>query len=116
MNHPQPASLSSWRTPPETHFVVGDLQRTFLRIADNLGWGEQTWLGAPIWQLAGTAVVVPSEKYPDAKRSNPRVALRGFLSERNDFLVIPDDTSTGVSNFSDSVLRKAPPEVHGGST
>lgn len=56
--------------------------------------------------LADTPVVVPSEKYPDAKRSNPRVALRRFLSERSDFMVIPDYTSTGISNFPDSVLRR----------
>lgn len=56
--------------------------------------------------LADTPVVVPSEKYPDAKRSNPRVALRHFLSERSDFQVIPDYTATGISNFPDSVLRK----------
>lgn len=246
--------LPSWRTPPEArpdlNFIVRDLQRTFLRVADNLRWYEQTWLGVPIWQLADdlvalqrivfdanpkwivetgtkfggsaiffasllammgrtagadggvitvdvhetsearellsdqphrfapwvrqrligdakapeilaainatieanpgsvmvflddwhdgdhvyaemqmysrlvtpggilivadttfedladTPVVVPSEKYPDAKRSNPRVALRRFLSERNDFLVVPDYTSTGISNFPDSVLRK----------
>lgn len=57
--------------------------------------------------LADTPVVMPSEKYPDAKRSNPRVALKRFLSERSDFQVIPDYTSTGISNFPDSVLRKA---------
>ena len=56
--------------------------------------------------LADTPVVVPSEKYPDAKRSNPRVALRRFLAEHNDFQVIPDYTSTGISNFPDSVLRR----------
>lgn len=246
---------SNWRTPPETrpdlNFVVRDLQRTFLRVADNLRWYEQTWLGVPIWQLADdlvalqrivfdanpkwivetgtkfggsaiffasllammgrtagsgggvitvdvhetaeakallsdephrfaphvrqrligdakapeilaaisatiaadpgpvmvflddwhdgdhvyaemqlysklvtpggilivadttfedladTPVVVPSEKYPDAKRSNPRVALRRFMAERNDFVVVPDYTSTGISNFPDSVLRRA---------
>jgi cephalosporin hydroxylase len=248
-------ALPSWRTPPDArpdlNFVVKDLQRTFLRVADNLRWYEQTWLGVPIWQLADdlvalqrivfdanpkwivetgtkfggsaiffasllammgrtnesgggvitvdvhetnearellsdkphrfapfvrqrligdakapevlaaisetiaadpgsvmvflddwhdgdhvyaemqvysklvtpggilivadttfedladTPVVVPSEKYRDAKRSNPRVALRRFLSERSDFLVVPDYTSIGVSNFPDSVLRKA---------
>lgn len=248
------AASPNWRTPPEVrpdlNFVVSDLQRTFLRVADNLRWYEQTWLGVPIWQLADdlvalqrivfdadpkwivetgtkfggsaiffasllammgrtagtgggiitvdvhettearellsdqphrfasfvrqrligdakapeilaaisatiaadpgpvmvflddwhdgdhvyaemqvysklvtpggilivadttfedladTPVVVPSEKYPDAKRSNPRVALRRFLSERSDFLVVPDYTSTGVSNFPDSVLRR----------
>ena len=244
----------NWRTPPEVcpdlNFVVSDLQRTFLRVADNLRWYEQTWLGVPIWQLADdlvalqrivfdanpkwivetgtkfggsaiffasllammgrtagagggiitvdvhetteardllsdqphrfapfvrqrligdakapeilaaisatiaadpgsvmvflddwhdgdhvyaemqvysklvtpggilivadttfedladTPVVVPSEKYPDAKHSNPRVALRRFLSECSDFLVVPGYTSTGVSNFPDSVLRR----------
>jgi cephalosporin hydroxylase len=227
------ASLD-WRTPPEVrpdlNFVVRDLQRTFLRVADNLRWYEQTWLGVPIWQLANdlvalqrivfdanpkwivetgtkfggvitvdvhettearellsdkphhfaplirqrligdakapeilaaisatiaadpgpvmvflddwhdgdhvyaelqvysklvtpggilivadttfedladTPVMVSSEKYPDAKLSNPRVALRRYLSERNDFLVVPDYTFTGISNFPDSVLRKA---------
>lgn len=57
--------------------------------------------------LADTPVAVPSEKYPDAKRSNPRVALRRFLSERSNFLVVADYTATGISNFPDSVLRKA---------
>jgi len=46
----------SWRTPPEAcpdlNFVVRDLQRAFLRVADNLRWYEQSWLGVPIWQLA----------------------------------------------------------------
>ena len=254
MSHLPTTNTSNWRTPPEArpdlNFVVKDLQRTFLRVADNLRWYEQTWLGVPIWQLADdlialqrivfdanpkwivetgtkfggsaiffasllammgrtaeggggvitvdvhetleakdllqdkphrcapfvrqrligdakapeildaitatiaadpgtvmvflddwhdgdhvyaemqvyskfvtpggimivadttfedladTPVVVPSEKYPDAKRSNPRVALRRFMSERNDFQVIPDYTSTGISNFPDSVLRK----------
>ena len=253
-----------WRTPPEArpdlNFVVRDLQRTFLRVADNLRWYEQTWLGVPIWQLADdlvalqrivfdanpkwivetgtkfggsaiffasllammgraagsgggvitvdayettearellsdkphriapwvrqrligdakapeilaainatiatdpgpvmaflddlhdgdhvyaelqlysqlvtpggilivadttfedladTPVVMSSEKYPDAKRSNPRVALKRFLAERSDFLVVVDYTSTGISNFPDSVLRKAELNVHGSST
>ncbi|MBI4938223.1 MAG: class I SAM-dependent methyltransferase [Nitrosomonadales bacterium] len=56
--------------------------------------------------LADTPVAAPSEKYPDAKRSNPRVALGRFLSERGDFTVVPDYTSTGISNFPDSVLRR----------
>jgi cephalosporin hydroxylase len=56
--------------------------------------------------LADTPLIVPSEKYPDAKHSNPRVALRRFLSERSDFLVVPDYTTTGISNFPDCVLRK----------
>lgn len=57
--------------------------------------------------LADTPIVAASKKYPDAKRSNPRVALRRFLAERSDFAAVPDYTSTGISNFPDSVLRKA---------
>ena len=56
--------------------------------------------------LADTPIIVPSEKYPDAGRSNPRVAMKRFLSERGDFRVVPDYSSTGISNFPDSVLRK----------
>ncbi len=56
--------------------------------------------------LADTPVAQPSAKYPDAKRSNPRVALRRFLSERNDFMVDTSYTANGISNFPDSVLRK----------
>jgi cephalosporin hydroxylase len=56
--------------------------------------------------LADTPVAAPSGKYPDARRSNPRVALRRFLAERNDFVVVPGYTSTGISNFPDSVLRR----------
>jgi cephalosporin hydroxylase len=56
--------------------------------------------------LADTPVLTPTKKYPDAKHSNPRVALRRFLAERSDFLVVPGYTSTGISNFPDSVLRK----------
>jgi len=56
--------------------------------------------------LADTPIAAPSEKYPDASRSNPRVALRRFLAERRDFEVVLDYTSTGISNFPDSVLRK----------
>jgi len=56
--------------------------------------------------LADTPVVAPSAKYPDAKKSNPRVALRRFLAENGDFAVVPDYTSAGISNFPDSVLRR----------
>ena len=56
--------------------------------------------------LADTPVVGPSAKYPDAKNSNPRTALRRFLAERGDFEVVPDYTATGISNFPDSVLRR----------
>jgi cephalosporin hydroxylase len=56
--------------------------------------------------LADTPVVAPSPKYPDAKKSNPRVALRRFLTGCSDFGVVPDYTSAGISNFPDSVLRR----------
>jgi len=56
--------------------------------------------------LADTPVVAPSAKYPDAKNSNPRTALRRFLAARGDFAVVPEYTSTGISNFPDSVLRR----------
>lgn len=62
MNHSQPGISSSWRTAPEMRpdldFVVKDMQRTFLRVADNLRWYEQTWLGVPIWQLADDLVAL----------------------------------------------------------
>jgi cephalosporin hydroxylase len=60
--------------------------------------------------LADTPVVASGGKYPDAKRSNPRVALRRFLAERSDFRVVSEYTSTGISNFPDSVLRKTAKE------
>lgn len=56
--------------------------------------------------LADTPIVAPSAKYPDAKTSNPRVALRRFLAGHTDFDVVPDYTSDGISNFPDSVLRR----------
>jgi cephalosporin hydroxylase len=56
--------------------------------------------------IADTPAAAPSKKYPDAKNSNPRAALRRFLAERGDFAVVPDYTGTGISNFPDSVLRK----------
>jgi cephalosporin hydroxylase len=56
--------------------------------------------------LADTPVCLPGTKYPDAKYSNPRVALKRFLAEHDDFQVVHDYTLTGISNFPDSVLRK----------
>jgi len=56
--------------------------------------------------LADTPVLEPSEKYPDAKNSNPRTALRRFLAEREDFEAVPDYTAAGISNFADGVLRR----------
>jgi len=65
--------------------------------------------------IADTPAVVPSRKYPDARNSNPRVALRRFLAERKDFVVVPEYTATGISNFPDSVLRKLAAAGSGGS-
>jgi len=49
-------------TSPETHpdlnYAVGDLRRTMLRVAANLRWYEQSWLGMPIWQLADDIVAL----------------------------------------------------------
>lgn len=56
--------------------------------------------------LADTPVLPRSAKYPDAKRSNPRVAVKRFLAGSSDFEVVADYTSTGISNFPDGVLRK----------
>jgi cephalosporin hydroxylase len=58
--------------------------------------------------IADTPAAAPSEKYPDAKRSNPRVALKRFLAGRRDFEVVAGYTGTGISNFPDSVLRRLP--------
>ena len=66
--------------------------------------------------LADTPVGQPSEKYPDAARSNPRVALRRFLAGHGDFAAIPDYTATGISNFPDGVLRKVSLKWSGDST
>jgi cephalosporin hydroxylase len=51
-----------WRTPadprPDLNFVVKDLQRSLTRVAANLRWYEQTWLGVPIWQLPDDLVAL----------------------------------------------------------
>ena len=56
--------------------------------------------------LAGTPIVAPSPKYPDAAKSNPRVAVRRFLAERNDFTQEARFAKTGISNFPDGFLRR----------
>lgn len=56
--------------------------------------------------LADTPILERSAKYPDAKRSNPRVALHRFLDQTADFVVVTQYTRTGVSNFPDSILRR----------
>lgn len=57
--------------------------------------------------LAGTPIVAPSPKYPDAAKSNPRVALRRFLAERQDFTQESRFSKTGISNFPDGFLRRS---------
>jgi len=53
---------AAWRTPwedrPDLNFVVKDLQRTLVKIAANLRWYEQTWLGVPVWQLPDDLVAL----------------------------------------------------------
>jgi len=56
--------------------------------------------------LADTPIAAPSEKYPDARHSNPRVALKRFLAESTAFQIVPEYTATGISNFPDGVLRR----------
>ena len=58
---------------------------------------------ADLWD---TPIILTSEKYSSVKHSNPRTALRKFLGERSDFVVVPDYTLAGISNFPDSVLRR----------
>ncbi|MEI6415128.1 MAG: CmcI family methyltransferase [Pseudomonadota bacterium] len=62
IQQPIARQTTSWRTPPDPrpdlNFVVRDFQRTFLRVADNLRWYEQTWLGVPIWQLPDDLMVL----------------------------------------------------------
>ena len=54
--------VATWPTPaearPDLNFVVRDLKRALMRVADNLRWYEQSWLGVPIWQLADDLVAL----------------------------------------------------------
>ena len=72
MSKPTPALPQDWRTPPEArpdlNFAVKDLQRAFLRVADNLRWYEQTWLGVPIWQLPDDLVALQRIVFDAAPR------------------------------------------------
>ena len=43
---------------PDLNYAVKDLRRTMLRVADNLRWYEQWWLGVPIWQLADDLIAL----------------------------------------------------------
>ncbi|MEM0948333.1 MAG: CmcI family methyltransferase [Pseudomonadota bacterium] len=41
------------RTPtePVPEYVLRDLRRTYMRIAANEHWYQQSWMGVPVWQL-----------------------------------------------------------------
>ena len=54
--------------------------------------------------LAGTPVGTPTDKYPDVKKSNPRVAVNKFLAMRTDFVRDERFVGKGLSNFSDGFL------------
>ena len=56
--------------------------------------------------LAGTPVGTPTDKYPDVARSNPRVAVERFLSERRDFVRDTRYVGKGIGNFNDGFLRR----------
>ncbi len=56
--------------------------------------------------LSGTPVGASTDKYPDVKNSNPRVAINKFLSHRQDFSRDEQFFSKGLSNFSDGFLFK----------
>ena len=56
--------------------------------------------------LAGSPVGASTEKYPDVRKSNPRVAIGEFLKSRNDFIRDEQFCSKGISNFSDGFLRR----------
>jgi len=56
--------------------------------------------------LAGTPVGMPTEKYPDVKQSNPRVAVNRFLAERTYFVRDERFVGKGMSNFNDGFLRR----------
>jgi len=56
--------------------------------------------------LAGTPVGTATEKYPDVAKSNPRVAVNRFLSERTDFIKDDRFLGKGMGNFNDGFLRR----------
>jgi len=51
-------------------------------------------------------VGAPTEKYPDVASSNPRVAVRRFLAERDDFVRDERFSGKGMGNFNDGFLRR----------
>ena len=43
--------MTTYDDPKTPEYVLKDLERLMLRIGANERWYDQTWLGAPIWQL-----------------------------------------------------------------
>jgi cephalosporin hydroxylase len=95
--------LDDWHDGEHVHAELRAYS-AFLKPGDMLIVADTTFE-----DLADTPIVAPSKKYPDARRSNPRVALRRFLAKRKDFVVVPGYAETGISNFPDSVLRRVKP-------
>jgi cephalosporin hydroxylase len=56
--------------------------------------------------LHGTPVGKPTEKYPDVKRSNPRVAVDRFLDAHPHFQRVEAPFPYGSGNFLDGFLRR----------
>lgn len=114
--------LPSWRIFQEAHsdfnFIVSDHQH--IAFDANPKWIVETGAGfcglaiifASLLAMmgrtadAGGVITVDVRETTELKRSNPQVASRHFLLERNDFLMAPDYIFTGISNFPDSILRK----------
>lgn len=57
--------------------------------------------------LAGTPIGAPTVKYPmDIALSNPRVAVKRFMSEHDDFELDDRFMRKGIGNFPDGFLRR----------
>lgn len=56
--------------------------------------------------LAGTPVGSSTEKYPDVKNSNPRIAVNKFLQSNKNFVRDNRFIDKGLSNFSDGFLLR----------
>jgi cephalosporin hydroxylase len=56
--------------------------------------------------LAGTPVGAPTDKYPNVKQSNPRIAVNQFLEKRDEFTRDLRFMNKGPSNFTDGFLYR----------